>query len=140
MNVTEAKRSQADDRLTRRSLFLGVIVWFTDLNIVYALPSVACKWGWFPFRLAGIPGLVLVEGLVTLISLALMLYLIYLPWRNWRAFQAEKTADRSRVMTGAEQDRRALMAFVTMLLNGFFFLFLIAFFVPMLALNACVIG
>ncbi len=144
MDVQKIQLSKADERLTRWSLILGITVWFIDLNTVYALPSVACNWSWFPFTIAGIPGLVFVEGIITLIDLLVMLYLIYMPWQNWRAFQAEKrtgnTPDNSQVLNETEKDRRSLMAFVTMLVNSFFFLFIIAFFVPMITLNACAQG
>jgi hypothetical protein len=140
MNVPKAQLPKANERLTRLSLILGITVWFVDLNTVYALPSLACNWSWFPFTIAGIPGLVFVEGMITLIDLLLMLYLIYLPWRNWRAFQTEKPKDNPRMLHDTEMDRRSLMAFVAMLLNSFFFLFIIAFFIPMITLNACVQG
>ncbi len=139
MDVTKANNLKANDRLSRRSLLFGVLVWFADLNIVYALSSVACKWRWFPFRIAGIPGLPFVEGAITMVSLLLMVYLIYLPWRNWRALQSQKRKN-PRALADTERSRESLMAFVAMLLNGFFFLFMIAFFVPLLALNACVIS
>ncbi len=140
MDVPKVQLPKANERLTRVSLILGITVWFIDLNSVYALPSVACNWNWFPFTIAGIPGLAFVEGIITLIDLLVMLYLIYLPWRNWRAFQAEKSTDKSQTLNDTEKDRRSLMAFVTMLVNSFFFLFIIAFFVPMLALKACAQG
>ncbi len=140
MDVPKVPLSKANERLTRLSLILGITVWFIDLNTVYALPSVACNWSWFPFTIAGIPGLVVVEGIITLIDLLVMLYLIYLPWRNWRAFQAERLKNNPQMLNETEKDRRSLMAFVVMLVNSFFFLFIIAFFVPMIALNACAQG
>ncbi len=140
MNVPKVELPKAHERLTRLSLILGITVWFIDLNTVYALPSVACNWNWFPFTITGIPGLVFIEGIITLIDLLVMLYLIYLPWRNWRAYRAEQSKDNSQMLTDTEKDRRSLMAFVTMLVNSFFFLFIIAFFVPMIALNACAQG
>ncbi len=136
MEVPKDRLSKSEEGLSGRSLFLGSVVWFIDLNAVYALPSLACNWGWFPFKIAGIPGLALVEGAITLVALLLMLRLIYLPWRNWRKLRA----GAPRALQAAEKDRRSLMAFVAMMTNSFFFLFIIAFFVPMITLNACALG
>lgn len=140
MDVSKVQLPKENGRLTRWSLILGVIVWFLDLNAVYALPSLACQWGWFPFTIAGVPGLVIVEGIITFIFLLVMAYLIYLPWRNWRAFQMQKPADNPQILNDTEKSHRSLMAFVAMILNSFFFLFIVTFFVPMLALNACARG
>ena len=140
MDLSSVPISAGEDRLTRWCLFLGITIWFIDLNTVYALPSLACQWGWFPFTIAGIPGLLMVEAMITLIAMLLMSFMIYLPWRNWRKFQSEKPRDNSRMLQDTEKDRRSLLAFVTMLLNSFFFLFLISTFVPIFALNACARG
>ncbi len=112
-------------------------VWFLQLNTLNALTSVSCNWGWFSASIAGMPGLRFVQMLITLVALALMLLLIYLPFRNWRRWLTEKAADGHRTLENTENDRRAMLAFIAMLLNGLFFLFVIATFVPMFALNAC---
>lgn len=140
MDIFKNKSSQKENRQPLLSLFLGMAVWFIDLNALYALPSLACKWGWFPFTVAGIPGLLVIEGIITLVSMLLMLYLIYLPWRNWRAYQTEKPQNNPRLLNDTEQNRHPMMAFIAMMLNSFFFLFIIAFFVPMITLNACIRG
>ncbi len=140
MEVSKVQVPKANERLTRLSMILGIIIWFTDLNTVYALPSVACTWGWFPFTILGIPGLVVVEAGITLVDMLLMLAMITLAWRNWRAFRAEKTVNNPHVLNDTENDRRALMAFVALLMNSFFFLFIITFFVPVLTLSACLPG
>lgn len=140
MDATKVQQPKSIDRLTRWSLMLGILIWFVDLNTVYSLPSVACEWGWFPFTIAGIPGLVFVEGIITVVALLLMGWMVYLPWRSWRAFQTESPRHNAQILKDTEKDRRSLMAFVTMLLNSFFFLFMIAFFVPMIVLNACAKG
>lgn len=140
MDVSKVQLTKREERRTSLSLFLGIAVWFIDLNAVYALPSLTCNWNWFPFTVAGIPGLLIVEGLITLIAMALMLFLIYLPYKNWRAFQSERANGSPHRLMDTEKDRRPLMAFVTMLVNSFFFLFIIAFFIPMIALNPCAAG
>ena len=137
---SKAQLSKTEDRLTRWCLFLGVTIWFLDLNTVYALPSLSCEWGWFGFTIAGIPGLAVIEAIITLIALLLMALMIYLPWRNWRKFQTEKPMDNPQLLQDTEKDRRSLLAFVAMLLNSFFFVFLIAMFVPIFALNVCARG
>ncbi len=128
------------DRPTIWSLFLGIAIWFADLNSVYAIPSLACKWGWFPFTILGIPGLVFIEAMITFIAMLLMAVMIYLPWRSWRKFQTDKPTNNPHMLADTERDRRPLMAFIAMLLNSFFFLFIIAFFIPMITLNACIRG
>lgn len=140
MNATKVQQPKMIDKLTRWSLALGILIWFMDLNTVYPLASVACEWGWFPFTIAGIPGLVFVEAVITLIFLLLMGWMVYLPWRKWRAFQSESPSHNPHMLKDTEKDRRSLIYFITMLLNSFFFLFMIAFFVPIMALNACVKG
>ncbi len=137
MDANNTAIARTDDRQTRVALILGIALWFLHQNVIYALASVSCVWGWFTFNVLGMPGLQVVEVIITLIAIALMAGLIYLPWRNWRAFQTEKPRDNPHLLQDTQKDRRSLMAFVAMLLNSFFFLFIIMFFVPMLALNAC---
>src|SRR4051812_46410231 len=82
--------AKPDEQHTRWSLFLGILIWFLHLTVNNALISVACEWNWLSFTVAGIPGLKLVEALISLITLLLLLRLIIAPWRNWRWFQTEK--------------------------------------------------
>ncbi len=140
MNLAKPDIPKTDDRWPRWSLFLGILIWFTDLNTVYALPSISCQWGWFPFNIARVPGLVVVEAIVTAVSMLLMLLLIFLPWRNWRKFQTAQPLHNPELLRDTEKDRHSLMAFVAMVANSFFFLFIIATFVPIFALHACVSG
>ncbi len=137
---SQVKLSKREDRLTRLCLFLGIIIWFVDLNAVYSLPSLSCEWGWFGSTVAGISGLTIVEAIITLISGVLMAFMIYLPGKNWRKSQAGKPVDDSQILNDTEKDRSSLLAFVTMLVNSFFFLFVIATFVPIFALNVCAHG
>jgi threonine/homoserine/homoserine lactone efflux protein len=80
----------------------------------------------------------LVETMITILALLLMLLLIYLPWRDWRRFQSERPRDNPQLLEDTEKDRRPLVAFVTMLLNCFYLLFIVAAFVPIWALKPCV--
>ena len=137
MSVQKVQLSKADERQTTLSLYLGITVWFLHLNAVYALASVACKWGWLSFTVAGLPALELVLTIITFIALLLMLLMIYLPWRSWRKFQSEKPRDNPQMLQDTERDRRPLAAFIAMLLNSLFFLFIIATFVPIFALDVC---
>jgi threonine/homoserine/homoserine lactone efflux protein len=122
-----------DDRTTRRNLLLGVVVWFAHLNLVNALTSLTCQWGWFSFTIAGIPGLRFIQLTISLIAGLIFAYLIYQSWRVWRPARA----NGQQTLTQTEADRRSLMAFVTMLLNGLFFLFMLASLVLVLSINAC---
>lgn len=78
-----------------------------------------------------------VEIILSLIALLSILYMIFLAWRFWRSFQTKKPTNNPKMLEETEEDSRPLMAFVAMLLNGFFFVFIIATFVPMLALKPC---
>ncbi len=129
--------TKTQEMQTRWSLFLGIAIWFLHQNMLNMLISVACKWGWFTFPIGGLSGLQFVELIISLIALLAMLVVIYLPWRNWRNFQSEKPAHNPQLLQDTEEDRRPLMAFIAMLMNGFFFLFIIATFVPTLVLKAC---
>lgn len=140
MDLSSVPLSKNEERLTRWCLFLGITIWFIDLNTVYALPSLSCQWGWFRYTIAGIPGLVMIEAIITFIAMLLLSFMIYLPWRNWRKFQTEKPTANPQILKDTEKDRRSLLAFVAMLLNSFFFLFTIATFVPIFALNVCARG
>ncbi len=140
MTVSRADIPKTDNRWTRWGLFVGIFIWFVDLNTVYALPSLACTWNWFRFTIAGIPGLVIIEALISLISIVLLLLMIRVSWQIWRKRQVAKLTAESGILQDTEKDRSALMAFVGLLSNGFFVLFIIATFVPMIALNACARG
>src|SRR5258708_6040463 len=129
--------AKLDEQHTRWSLFLGILIWFLHLSVNNALISLTCEWNWLSFTIAGIPALKLVEAVITVVALLLLARLIIVPWRNWRRFQTEKPADNPRLLQDTEKDRRPLVAFVALLLNSLFFLFVVASFVPMLALNPC---
>ncbi len=129
--------AKGEERQTFLVLFSGPIIWFVHLNILNMLTSVSCRWGWFPFTIAGIPGLRFTEVLISLAALALMLYITYLPWRNWRRFQTEAPFHNPQVLQDTEEDRRPLIAFVAMLMNTMFSIFVSASFVLLFALKAC---
>jgi hypothetical protein len=133
MEAPTVSPAHVDDRQTWRSLLFGFVVWFLHQNVMYMLTSLSCNWSLFSFTVAGLPGLKFIQLILTLIAGLLLLWLIYLPYRNWRAFQT----DSEHMMEHTETDRRPLIAFVVMGLNGFFLLFVITSVVPVLALNAC---
>jgi uncharacterized membrane protein len=132
-----ARVTKAEEQQTRKSLFLGITIWFLHLNILNALISVSCKWGGLTFPVGGLSGLQLLEVILTLITVLAMLYLIYLPWRQWRAFQSETPPANPEMLQDTEKYRPSLMAFLAMALNGFLILYTIATFVPAFALKAC---
>src|SRR3982751_2150436 len=94
------------DRSTWLSLLAGTVIWFLHLNIVNAITSLTCEWGWFPFTIAGIAGLRFIHIVVSLIAGVAIAAIIVLSWRSWHKGQPTQT----------EADRHHLMAFVTMLL------------------------
>ena len=119
------------------SLIFGITFWFLHMNLLNALISVACKWGWLTFPVGALSGLQFVEAIVSLITVLLILFLIYLPWRNWQSFQTEKPRNNPELLQDTEEHHRPLIAFVAMLVNFFLFLFVIATFIPMFALKTC---
>jgi len=135
--MPRAQLTKAEEQQTRRSLFLGITIWFLHLNILDALISVSCKWGGLTYPVGGLSGLQILEVVITLISVLGMLYLVYLPWRNWQSFQTEKPTDNPALMQDTEEKRQSLMAFIAMALNGFLVLYMLATFVPTFFLKAC---
>jgi hypothetical protein len=129
-----------DDRQSRRSFLLGIAVWFIHQNTIYALSSLSCKWTWFPFHLGSITGIQIIETAVSLIALALIGYFLYLAWQQWRKFQSEKPPENPHMLEDTEKDRRPLMAFIAMMSNTFFLLFVLGSFVIIFSLNSCVQG
>lgn len=118
------------------SLLLGFIVWFLYFNLVYPLTSLTCRWGWFQFNFLGLPGLHFVQLVLTAIALLLIANFIYLSWRSWR--RADASRNEQEKVYQSSKDPRSLMAFVSMLLNSLFGLFIIATLVPMFVLlNPC---
>jgi hypothetical protein len=140
MELPERKIPDDDAHQTRRALLFGIAVWFLHLNTIYALPSLSCKWNWFSFTIAGIRGLPFVEGIITILALVLLFFPISIAWKIWRKHQTKEPADNPYVLTDTEKNRHSLAAFIVMSLNCFFFLFAIANFIPMIALNACSSG
>src|SRR5919206_4565397 len=135
--MPRAQLTQAEEQLTRRSLFLGITIWFLHLNILNALISVSCKWGGLTFPVGSLSWLQILEAVITLITVLGMLYLVYLPWQNWRSLQTEKPPSNPQLMEDTEEKRQSLMAFIALALNGFLTLYIIATFVPMFFLKAC---
>ncbi len=128
---------RANQQQNHRALFLGMLVWFLHLIILDALTSVACEWHWLTNQIAGIDELQFVEMGIGLISLVIIAYLIYQGWRNWRSLQSRPPMQNPRMLEDTMQDRGAFLAFVSMMLNVFFLLFILATFVPMFSFVAC---
>jgi hypothetical protein len=119
------------------SLFGGITVWFLHLNILDALISVACKWGGPTFPVGGLSRLQILEAVISLITILLLLFLIYLPWRMWQSFQSEGSIHNPQMLENTEKKRQALIAFIAMLLNSFFAVYVLATFVATFSLKAC---
>jgi len=117
-----------------RGLLAGVVVWFLHLNIVNALTSLTCVWGWFPFTIAGVIGLRFIHIIVSLVAGLVFTSIIVLSWRNWHSLQADSPQD---AMETTETDRRPFIAFVTMLLNVLFLVYALASLVMVIVLPPC---
>jgi threonine/homoserine/homoserine lactone efflux protein len=140
MEIVKSPYLTSEERPTWKSLFWGTVVWFLHQNIVYGLASLSCVWGRLSARIGGVSMLQIIETILTVIALLLMLFLIYLPWRDWRRFQSQRPRDNPQMLEDTEKDRRPLVAFITLSVNGFYFLFIMAAFVPIWTLKPCVAG
>jgi hypothetical protein len=129
--------ARTNEQQTLRSLFLGITIWLVHLLLLEALVSVSCKWGWLTSPVAGLSGLQFVEAVINLITVLAMLFLIYLPWKDWRNYQSHKPIHNPQLLEDTEEDRRGILAFIAMAINGFLFLYTVATFAPIFALRAC---
>jgi hypothetical protein len=126
-----------EERQTKVCLFAGILIWFVELNVIYALPSLTCKWNWFPFSVGPLSGLQFVQTMIALIGLVLMLVAIYLPYRNWREYQTEQPPQNPHMLQDTEKERQSLLAFIVMMANSFFLLFILGLFVLIFTLKPC---
>ncbi len=122
---------------TQRMLFLGMLVWFLDLLFLNALNSVACEWHWLTITVGRMDVLQFVEIAVSLVALLLIGAMTYIPWRNWRSIQRKNPVQDQHAFEHTEEDRGALLSFLAMGMNSFFFLFVIATLVLMVSFTAC---
>ncbi len=126
-----------EQQQTQRSIFLGMLIWFVDLVLLDALTSNACNWHWLTNTIGWLDALQFLEILISLVALALIGWLLFVGWRNWRTIQRRKPVQDKHTMEHTEEDRGALLSFLAIGLNSFFFLFVIATLVPMLSITAC---
>jgi hypothetical protein len=138
MEIVKSPHLKSDERPTWKSLFWGTAIWVLHQNIVYGLASLSCMWGRLSARIGEATTLQVVETIITAVALLLMLFMIYLPWRDWQRFQSEQPKENRQMLEDTEKDRRPLVAFITMSLNSFYLLFILAAFVPIWALKPCV--
>jgi hypothetical protein len=138
LKATSSPAEESEKRQMKWTLLSGTLLWFAHLNLVYAIASLSCKWGWFAGKVAGLSTLVLFETIITIVALLLMAYLVYLPWQTWRHYQAEQPTQNPRLLEDTEEKgSHPLAAFIVMALNCFYLLFMLATFVPIFALLPC---
>jgi hypothetical protein len=137
IDMPKVQLTQAEEQQTRKSLFLGITLWFLHFNILNALISVSCKWGGLTVPVGGLSGLQLLSAALSLIAILGLLYLIYLAWRNWRSLQSKPPPKNPRLLEETDAKRQALMAFVAMGLNGFLAVYVLATFITLFSLKAC---
>ncbi len=137
MPASRTRLPQTDQQRNHRMLFLGMLIWFLQLNVLNALTSLSCTWHWLQIPTAGLTSLQWVELIISLIASVAIAYMVYAPWRNWRKLERRKPARNPDLLTETQEDRGAMLAFLTMGVNAFFFMFAIATFVPIFALRAC---
>ncbi len=132
-----SKLSKKQEQQTLLSLFLGPLLWFLQFNALNILTSVSCEWGWFPFKILGLPGLRFVELIITLVALLLMLYIVYLPGRIWGLFQSKEPAHNPHLLRDTEEGNWPLLASIAMLMNVIFSIIFLGSFVLLFFLKAC---
>ncbi len=137
MSLLARLLGEHEERRMKVCLLGGIALWFVVLNTVYALPSLACKWDWFPFSVGPLSGLQVVQAMITLAAALLMGVLIYLPFQNWREYQTQQPPGNPHMLQDTEKGRQPLFAFIVMMANSFFLLFVVALFVPIFALRPC---
>jgi hypothetical protein len=137
MAASTTKLPKKEQQQTQSSLFRGMLVWFLDLILLNSLNSVACEWHWLTSTVGWMDTLQFLEIGISLVALVLIGYLIYVPWRNWRGLQRQQPAQNPHMIEDTQEDRGALLSFLAMGLNAFFFLFVIATLVLMFSFTAC---
>lgn len=109
------------------SLGAGVAVWLLHLMIVYPLTSLTCEWGWFPFTVAGLDGLQIIQIIVTIIAAAITIVAGYLGLQNARQLRT----------TAVNADRHYFMAWLALALNILFAALIVIAIVPIVTLPIC---
>ncbi len=137
MPARTTKLEPKQQQQTQRSSFLGMLVWFLDFMVTYALNSVACQWHWLTNTIGYMDVLQFLEVIIAAIALAVIAYLTYVPWRIWRSVQQKPPMQDSHTFEHTEEDRGALLSFLAIGMNSFFFLFAIATLVLMFSFTAC---
>ena len=135
--MAKTQLTKAEEQQTRKSLFLGITIWFLHFNILNTLISVSCKWGGLTVPVGGLSALQIVEAVISLVTIFGLLYLMVLAWRNWQNLQSETPTRNPQLIQDTDEKRQALMAFIAMGLNGFFALYTLATFVAMFSLRTC---
>jgi hypothetical protein len=133
MTANTQSKQEHPNRLIWLGLVGGTIVWFLHFNIDYPLTSLACRWGWFPWTVAGMPGLKVVQLTVSIVSAVLVASLGWLCLREWRRTGSDEDDEKRET----EAVRMSFMAFVVALLNGLYLVIIVLSMVPILTLNAC---
>lgn len=120
-----------------RQLWFGVavgpIVWAIHLVVVYALVSLACNWRFFSFNMLGIPGIIFILTVVTLVMGAVVLYGGLLSWRNRRLIEEEAQ------ILGRREERHYFLAYSGVLLSALFFLAILVALIPAFVLGPCAV-
>ncbi|MFT3894675.1 MAG: hypothetical protein QM730_23850 [Anaerolineales bacterium] len=129
--------SQPSEKQAQWCLILGILVWFLHLNIVNSLISVSCKWGRLNDSVAGMTRQQLLITLFSLLAVVLTLFFMYLSWRYWRSFQTERPTINPEMLEDTEKYARPLLAFIAMLLNCFFAVYILATLVSTFSLKVC---
>ncbi len=75
--------------------------------------------------------------IISLLALLAMAAAVYLPFRNWREYQTEQPPANPQMLHDTEKERQSLLAFIVMMANSFFLLFVLGLFVIIFSLKPC---
>ncbi len=110
------------------SLAAGTAVWVIHLLLVYALTSLTCEWGWFPFEVGGLAGLKVVQISITLVTGAVTILAGSFAFQNQR-----RLADATR----ADSGRHYFMARLGLALNLIYTALIAVSLIPILIIPPC---
>lgn len=115
------------------ALIVGTVIVSAHFMVVYAASSLTCRWGWLPGKTVGIPSLQFFQMLVTFLAGVLIGGLIAITYRDWHSTQVDERGEESQQAAA----RLPLLAFITMLVNTSYLLFILMSLVPILTIQQC---
>lgn len=115
------------------AVLAGPIGWTLHLLITYGLVEVACNTSLLQFAVAGVPGVVVLVVIATVLTAAPIAYALLVAYRRWR-IQREAQDERGY---GEEDRAGGFMAVSGIMLSGLFLVATLLEGAPVLVLRPC---